>query len=104
MLVDSKKLKQLRLSRNWTQQHLAEVSNLSIRTVQRVEKDGVASNETVGAYAAIFELTISELVITVEAYENTARSENLSIKIQILMASVFLGGLAAGVGLTLWLV
>lgn len=102
MLVDSKKLKRLRLAKNWTQQHLADVCDLSMRTIQRVEKDGVASNETVAAYAAIFELTVVDLVLTVEDYENVARDETLSIKIQVLMGGLFFCGIAAGISLTLW--
>lgn len=104
MLVDSKKLKQQRLTKNWTQQHLAQVCDLSMRTIQRVEKDGVASNETVAAYAAIFELTVDELLVTVEAYETVDRKETFSKKTQALMAFLFVGGFAAGISLTLWLV
>ena len=100
MLIDSKKLKALRGSKNWTQQHLAEVCGLSMRTIQRVEKDGVASNETVAAYAAIFELEATELLITVEHFEGRDR--------QVVMAPLMVGLLiltsfAAGIGCTLWL-
>ena len=104
MLVDSKKMKQLRQTKNWTQQHLAHVCDLSIRTIQRVEKDGVASNETVAAYAAIFESEISDLVISVESYERNSGGEGLSRKSRILMGVFFFGGVAAGISLTLWLV
>jgi len=54
MIVNAKKLKALRVQRNWTQQQLANQCNLSLRTIQRVEKDGVASNDTVAAYSAVF--------------------------------------------------
>lgn len=107
MLVDSNKLKQLRLSRNWAQQHLADVCDLSMRTIQRVEKDGVASNETVAAYAAVFEVTIGDFVVSSEAYENRGSGAKLSGKTQALMGALFIGGvivgIGAGVGLTLWL-
>ena len=104
MLVDSQKLKQLRLSKNWTQQHFAEICDLSMRTIQRVEKDGVASNETVGAYAAVFGLSASDLLITVDAYENRYRGESLSKQTQLLMGVIFVGGVASGICLTLWFV
>ncbi len=104
MLVDSQKLKTLRLAKNWTQQHLAQVCDLSMRTIQRVEKDGVASNETVAAYAAIFELTVADLLVTVEAYETVDRKETLSKKTQAIMAFLFFGGFTAGISLTLWLI
>lgn len=106
MLVDSKKLKTLRQSKNWTQQHLADVCGLSLRTIQRVEKDGVASNETVGAYAAIFELQVTELLISVEQFENANRDLS-RINISPLQVGAFLvvafSSFAAGIGLTLWL-
>ena len=38
MKVDSQKLIQLRNARAWSQQHLADVSGLSLRTIQRIEK------------------------------------------------------------------
>ena len=69
MLVDAKKLKQLRLGKNWTQQQLADQSHLSLRTVQRVEKDGVASHETVAAYCAVFELQHDQFMLTAEEFE-----------------------------------
>jgi len=99
MLVDSKKMKELRCSRNWTQQHLAEVCDLSIRTIQRVEKDGVASNETVGAYASIFELSVGELVIPAERYE---RLDNKVVVPAAMVGLLILASFAAGVGFTLW--
>jgi transcriptional regulator with XRE-family HTH domain len=103
VLVNSKKLKQLRLAKNWTQQHLADVCDLSMRTIQRVEKDGVASNETVAAYAAIFELDASDFIVTSEAYESRGAGENFSGVIQILMGALFIGGFVAGIAITLWL-
>ena len=69
MLVDANKLKQLRLGKNWTQQQLADQSHLSLRTVQRVEKDGVASHETVAAYCAVFVLQHDQFILTAEEFE-----------------------------------
>ena len=43
MQLSVEKLKQLRDLRAWTQSHLAEVSGLSLITIQRIEKTGVAS-------------------------------------------------------------
>ena len=106
MLVDSKKLKMLRQSKNWTQQHLADVCSLSLRTIQRVEKDGVASNETVAAYAAIFELQASELLISIEQFDNANR-DNSRLNTSPLQVGAFLlvavSSFVAGIGLTLWL-
>lgn len=45
----------------WSQEQLAEVSGLSLRTIQRVETSGSASFETAKALAAVFEVDLSEL-------------------------------------------
>lgn len=100
MLVDSQKLKALRNSRNWTQQHLAEVCDLSMRTIQRVEKDGVASNETVAAYAAIFELEVGELLVTVNHFE---RRDRQVVTPPFMVAGLILASFIAGIVCTLWI-
>ncbi len=108
MLVDSKQMKQMRLAKNWTQQHLADVCGLSMRTVQRVEKDGVASNETVASYAAVFEVEAASLAITVHEFDNTNREPDVSSFSTKLGGVIFFGGFAAGIGagvlLALWFI
>ena len=56
MLLASSKIKSMRLDKGWTQQDLAEFCDVSVRTVQRVEKDGIASLETTLALASVFEV------------------------------------------------
>lgn len=104
MLVDAKKVKLLRLEKNWTQQHLAEVCDLSMRTIQRVEKDGVGSNETVSAYAAVFGLSSSDIILTKEEFENINRNADIAKPsntfLGVLVLSVFAIGVGVGVSLT----
>ena len=52
----SEKVQNLRKERAWSQDQLAGASNLSLRTVQRVEKGLGASPETLQALAAAFEV------------------------------------------------
>jgi len=61
MQIDSHRIKLLREQRAWSQSHLAEVADLSLRTIQRIEKHGVASYESARALAAIFELTLADI-------------------------------------------
>jgi len=63
MKVNSPLITQLRNSKAWSQQQLSEISNLSLRTVQRVEKSGNASQETIKSIASAFELNVDELLI-----------------------------------------
>ncbi|MDC8832890.1 helix-turn-helix domain-containing protein [Alteromonas gilva] len=56
-------LKNQRIKNNWTQQHLAKICGLSLRTIQRVEKTGITSAETVGALCAVFKINQKEIVV-----------------------------------------
>jgi len=54
-------VKKLRRQRNWSQEQLAEMSGLSVRTVQRIESGNRASLETLKCLAAVFEVELSVL-------------------------------------------
>ena len=47
-------LRKLRLQRSWSQETLAEVSGLSVRTIQRIERGAEPSLETRLALASVF--------------------------------------------------
>jgi transcriptional regulator with XRE-family HTH domain len=53
MTINGNKVRTLREEKSWSQEHLANASGLSARTVQRVESAGVGSAETRLALAAI---------------------------------------------------
>ena len=61
--VDRNKIKTLRLQRNWPQEQLARIADLSPRTIQRVEAGGSASFETLRAIASAFELEAHQLQV-----------------------------------------
>ena len=54
-------IQKLRLQRGWSQEQLAELSGLSVRTVQRLERGQTASLESLNALAAAFEIDLSTL-------------------------------------------
>ncbi len=54
-------VRKLRLDRGWSQEVLAEISGVSVRTIQRIERGGNASLETLGALAAAFDVDIATL-------------------------------------------
>ena len=62
MQINRERIKQARLERGWTQQQLAEIADLSLRTVQRVENQASASNETLSALCAVLELNREQLL------------------------------------------
>jgi transcriptional regulator with XRE-family HTH domain len=49
-------VRKLRLQRGWTQEQLAELTGLSVRSIQRLERGQSASLETVNSLAAVFEV------------------------------------------------
>ena len=54
-------IQKLRLQRGWSQQQLADLSGLSVRTIQRIEQGQVASTESLKSLAAVFEIDFSKL-------------------------------------------
>ena len=64
-------VQKLRLQRGWSQEQLAELSGLSVRTIQRIERGLPASNETLKSLASVFEIDFSTLQATQEPSMNT---------------------------------
>ena len=63
----------LRLQRGWSQDQLAELTGLSIRTIQRIERGKPAGLETQKALAAVFDIPLTEL--TLEPNVNTTANK-----------------------------
>jgi transcriptional regulator with XRE-family HTH domain len=62
MQLNPETIKALRQKHNWTQQLLADACDVSLRTIQRVEKEGAASKETSMSLCAVFEVRQGELI------------------------------------------
>ena len=54
-------IQKLRLQRGWSQEQLAELSGLSTRTIQRLERGQASSAESLKAVASVFEVDFSTL-------------------------------------------
>ena len=63
MKLKSKKIKELRAERLWSQEELAVASGLSLRTVQRIEKDGISSVESLKALASVLEVNVADITV-----------------------------------------
>ncbi|MDA4847918.1 2TM domain-containing protein [Hoeflea poritis] len=68
-------IRKLRIERGWPQETLAELSGLSVRTIQRIERGRPASLETLGALAAVFETDIATLTREMEMYSKADMTE-----------------------------
>ena len=86
------KIQKLRAIKCWSQDELAAASGVSVRTIQRVEKNGTASLETTKALASVFDLTPDEL-------QSSQKIENITFRfickyawlIAFAISSVFFG-------------
>lgn len=52
-------VRKLRLQRGWSQEHLAELVGVSVRTIQRIERGYSPGLETSKALASVFEVDVS---------------------------------------------
>lgn len=62
MKINKEILRRERELRAWTQSHLAEVADLSMRTVQRIERTGDGSLESASALASALNLDLQVLM------------------------------------------
>lgn len=67
-------VRKLRLEKGWSQEQLAEICNLSVRTIQRVERGQKPSLETLNALAAVFEIDVSDLTMEADMTKNATLS------------------------------
>ena len=58
--INLRDIKKMRLERHWSQEQLAEMSGLSIRTIQRIENGENAGLESLKSLAAVFETNIED--------------------------------------------
>lgn len=54
-------IQKLRLRHGWSQEQLAHLSGLSVRTIQRIENGQTPSVESLKSLASVFEMDFSEL-------------------------------------------
>lgn len=61
--TDASKIKRWREERQWSQEHLADLAGVGVRTVQRIETGDGASRDTLMALAAAFNVDVSALSV-----------------------------------------
>jgi len=93
MDVNASKIKALRTSNGWTQQHLADACAISLRTVQRVERYGNASQETLASLSSVFEVRQAELIVAEQSVElvNEDVSNGRNAQSQALIVAALFG-------------
>lgn len=90
-------VKELRTQNGWTQAHLAELCDVNLRTIQRVENQGSASLETIMALCVTFDVKRQALFKVPEQ----SQVENAGTKITKAHLLIFALGLGLGACFTL---
>jgi len=112
MKIDSRLIKAEREKRAWSQEHLADVAGLGVRTVHRIENTGSASPESVKALASVFEIEISDLLVSTISHDSKGSNHNGSlfklfrwpIVFSALLIFLLLFILGGSLGIGLWLI
>lgn len=82
--------------RAWTQEHLAEVTGLGVRTIQRIEATGVASRESASAISSVFSIPLADLRVMT----NASSRFNILIWLLTLVAFLIAAGVMYAIGLS----
>jgi transcriptional regulator with XRE-family HTH domain len=88
-------IRKLRLQRGWSQEQLAELTGLSVRTIQRVERGYPPSLETRNALAAVFGIDLSQLDSKEQTMTTTPTPEDDSLKKDEARALEYVQGIKA---------
>ena len=76
-IADTEKIKRWRQERQWSQEHLAHLAGIGLRTLQRVENGEPASSETLRALAAAYDVDVMALMVDEDAQAlRTIRTEH----------------------------
>lgn len=108
--ADANKIKRWREERHWSQEHLADLAGIGLRTLQRIENGETASQETLKALAAAYTVDVAALSVdqTAEAarlveQQNEKTRAGLRLSFFIHLAAFSIGaivfiGISIGIG------
>ncbi|HIP94768.1 MAG TPA: helix-turn-helix domain-containing protein [Leucothrix sp.] len=72
-------IRKLRLQRGWSQEQLSQMSGISTRTIQRIERGQKASAESLKSLAAVFETNFTELQQEIDMNTQTSTNDEAQI-------------------------
>lgn len=86
-------IKELRIRRSWSQERLADIVGVNLRTIQRIEKNGVASLQTRAALAEVLGLRPEDLDVPAATDSAAPRgpwpSKSFAVILTITLAALF---------------
>lgn len=96
MIIDATIIRQQRADRGWTQQQLADACQVSLRTIQRVERNGSLSHDTLQGLCAVFNIETKQL-LTSQQGDDKAKIPHLPISVYLLISAILGGAIGAAV-------
>lgn len=108
--ADAAKIKRWREERHWSQEHLADLAGIGLRTIQRIENGDPASPDSLKALAAAYNVDVIALSVdqdaeaaTIIERQNAKTRAALRLSFWIHLASYVLGavvfvGISVGLG------
>lgn len=108
--ADAAKIRRWREERHWSQDHLAALAGIGVRTLQRIETGESASRDSLKALAAAFEVDVMALTVDAKLHaaemveqERARGLAALRLSFWIHLASYILGviiftGISIGIG------
>ena len=100
MDIQASQVRALRTQHGWTQQHLADACAVSLRTIQRIEKDGNAAPETVAALCAVFNVEREQLLLVPRKHSGPLQPARFDKQWMAYLVVLFVG-IAIGSGFML---
>src|SRR6056297_1986680 len=89
-------VRKLRLRNGWSQDQLAELADVSVRTIQRIERGHAPSLETANALAAVFEVNVTTFTLESDMSDNEElREEEIEAMAYAREVKDFLSGAVA---------
>ena len=92
MKVNSQRIRDERQRRAWSQEHLAEITGLGLRTIQRIESSGGASNESIAAIASVMAIPLEQL-IEVGEFKRSLAEWLMAKRLWLLVATFFIASM-----------
>ena len=80
-------VRKLRLQRGWSQEQLATLTGLNVRTIQRIERGQVASLESKKSFASVFEVELATFNQS-ENSENESSQLSKDINQEVVMTEI----------------
>lgn len=84
------KIKMLRLQKAWSQERLADIASVNVRTVQRIEKGEKVSLETLSALASALGVDVQQLSMVSDNVELTKSQSDKLWRLSRKLLTIFL--------------